>query len=110
MRETLKVILKNPNNFQIWLKNPWGYITFCCLLARHTKGKKPLVDYSQSHVMTTSKYLDILRRKIMEKVVVEEIREGNWKEKEENRTKRTTKLGFAIDRTTQKCVEKRAKA
>jgi hypothetical protein len=46
------------------------------LLARHTKGKEPLVDYSQSHVVISFEYLDILRRKIMEKVVVEEIREN----------------------------------
>ncbi len=46
------------------------------LFARHTKGKEPLIDYSQSHVMTNFKYLDILRKIIMEKVVVEEIKEG----------------------------------
>jgi hypothetical protein len=27
MRETLKVVLKKPTNFQIWFKNPWGCIT-----------------------------------------------------------------------------------
>jgi hypothetical protein len=46
------------------------------LLARHTKGKEPLVDYSQSHVVINFGYLNILRRKTMEKVVVEEIKEG----------------------------------
>jgi hypothetical protein len=33
------------------------------LLTRCTKGKKPLIDYSQSHVVTSFEYLDILRRK-----------------------------------------------
>ncbi len=59
--------------------------------------------------MISSKYLDILRRKIMEKVVVEEIKEGKRKEKEKNQVKRTTKLGFVINQTTQKCVEKHAR-
>jgi hypothetical protein len=46
------------------------------LLARHTKGKEPLVDYSQSHVVINFEYMDILRRKIMEKAIAKEIREG----------------------------------
>jgi hypothetical protein len=33
------------------------------------KEKKPLIDYSYSHVVTNFKYLDILRRKTMEKAV-----------------------------------------
>jgi hypothetical protein len=79
------------------------------LLAKHIKGKKPLVDYSQSHVMISSTYLDMLKRKIMENVIVEEIKEGKQKEKEENQIKQTTKLGFAVDQTTQKCVKKHAR-
>jgi hypothetical protein len=46
-----------------------------CLLARHTKGKEPLVDYSQSHVVTSFEYLDILKKKTMEKAIAKEIRE-----------------------------------
>jgi len=64
------------------------------LRARHTKWKEPLVDYSQSHVVINFGYLNILRRKTMEKVVVEEIKEGKWKEKEEKRVKWVIKLGF----------------
>jgi hypothetical protein len=37
--------------------------------------------------MTSFEYLDILRRKSMEKVVAKEIKEGKWKEKEEKRAK-----------------------
>ncbi len=44
------------------------------LLATHTKGKEPLNNYSQSHVVTSFEYLDILRRKTMEKIVAKEIK------------------------------------
>jgi len=46
-----------------------------CLLVRHTKGKEPLLDYSQSHFVTNSKYLDIPKKKTMEKAIAKEIRE-----------------------------------
>jgi hypothetical protein len=44
-------------------------------------GKESLIDYSQSHVVISSKYLDILRRKTVEKVAIEEIRVGKRKER-----------------------------
>jgi len=50
---------------------------------RHTKGKYPLIVYSQSHVVTNFKYLDILRRKAVEKAIAKEIKEGKQKKKEE---------------------------
>jgi hypothetical protein len=46
-----------------------------CLPIRHTKGKESLVDYSQSHFVTNSKYLDIPKKKTMEKEIAKEIRE-----------------------------------
>jgi hypothetical protein len=39
-----------------------------------TEGEKTLIDYFQSHVVTSSEYLDILRKKTIKKVVVEEIK------------------------------------
>jgi hypothetical protein len=30
------------------------------LPTKHTKGKEPLINYAQSHVVISSKYLDIL--------------------------------------------------
>jgi hypothetical protein len=53
------------------------------LLARHTKGKEPSINYSRSHVVIGSIDLDILRRKKMEKVIVEEIETCKRKEKED---------------------------
>jgi hypothetical protein len=63
------------------------------LLERHTKGKKSLIDYSQSHFVINFEYLNILRRKTMEKVLVEEIRTCKRKEKQD---KRATKMGSTI--------------
>ncbi len=53
------------------------------LLARYTKGEEPLINYSQSHVVISSIDLNILRRKTMEKVIVEEIEACKRKEKED---------------------------
>jgi hypothetical protein len=63
------------------------------LLARHTKGKEPLINYSQSHVVTSFEYLDIIRTKTMEKIVVEEIKTNKRKEKENRQAKQTIELG-----------------
>jgi hypothetical protein len=51
------------------------------LPAKHIKGKKPLINFFQSHVMTSSEYLNILRRNTMEKLIAKEIRVGKRKEK-----------------------------
>jgi hypothetical protein len=40
-----------------------------------THGKEPLIDYSQSHVVTSNEYLNIMYWKAMEKEVAETIRE-----------------------------------
>jgi hypothetical protein len=44
------------------------------LLVRKTKGREPLMDYSQSFMVTFDEYLRIMRQKAMEKEVAEEIR------------------------------------
>lgn len=51
------------------------------LPSRCTKGKEPLIDYLQSHIVISSEYLDILKKKGMEKAIIEEIKEGKQKEK-----------------------------
>jgi hypothetical protein len=52
------------------------------------KGKKPLIDYFQSHVVISFEYLDILRIKPMEKAITKEIRVGKIKDKEDRQAKR----------------------
>jgi hypothetical protein len=43
---------------------------------RCARGNKPLIDYFQSHVVTSSEYPNIFKKKTMNKVVIKEIREG----------------------------------
>jgi hypothetical protein len=40
----------------------------------------PLVDYSQSHVVTSEEYLQIMKQKVVEKVVAKKIREKGEKQ------------------------------
>jgi hypothetical protein len=46
----------------------------------------------------------------MDTIVVEEIKENRWKEKEEKRLNRITDVGFVVGQTIQKVVEKWARA
>jgi hypothetical protein len=48
----------------------------------------------------SSEYLDILRRKMVEKAATYEIKICKKKDKEDREVKRITKLGFATERTT----------
>jgi hypothetical protein len=67
------------------------------LLAKHIKGKEPLVDYSQSHVVISFEYLDILKKKH---------RKGNCKGNQGRQMKgegrkasqMSSKIGFYINR------------
>jgi hypothetical protein len=42
--------------------------------AKQTKRKEPLMGYSQFHLVINVKYLAIMRKKVMEKAVLEVIR------------------------------------
>lgn len=53
-----------------------------CLLARKTKGKKPLMNYIQSHVVVSNGYLNILQHKALDKEATKTIREQRSKEEE----------------------------
>jgi hypothetical protein len=50
-----------------------------CLLAIQTKGKEPLVDHSQSHVVTSYQYLDIMRKKAMDKKIIKKSKKKKQK-------------------------------
>jgi len=77
------------------------------LIAKQTKGKKPLVDYSKSHVIFYQ-YIDILQKKAMAKTTIEDIREVRQKEKKEKNPKKciqmVTKLENATYRLPKKCA------
>ncbi len=65
---------------------------------RCTRGRRPLVDYSKSHVVIFAKYLNILRKKIIDKVVAKEIRKGKRKQKKHKQAKRVVELGTIVDK------------
>jgi hypothetical protein len=52
----------------------------------------------------------MLKRKTMEKVAAEEIRVCKKNEKEDKQVKWVAKLGYVVERTTWKTIEKHAKA
>jgi hypothetical protein len=58
------------------------------LLAR-TYGRKPLVDYFQSYVVTSREYLRIMRQKAMDREATNHIRESKREEKQEKQAKET---------------------
>ncbi len=60
--------------------------------------------------MISFEYLDILKRKTMEKVVIEEIRVEKRKDKEYKQVKRIVELEFATTCATWKTVEKGVRA
>jgi hypothetical protein len=45
------------------------------LPTRGKHGKEPLMDYSNSHVVTSDQYLVVLRQTTLEKEIVDKIRE-----------------------------------
>jgi hypothetical protein len=51
------------------------------LIAKHARGKEPLIDYFQSHVMITIEYLNILKGETLNKTIAKEIGKGKKKQK-----------------------------
>jgi hypothetical protein len=60
------------------------------LPTRKTRGTKPLIDYSKSHVVTSNQYLGILRQKAMQKEVANKGREIRSQKKEAKTTHQVT--------------------
>jgi hypothetical protein len=60
------------------------------LLAKQTKGRELLVDYSQSHVVTSKEYLVSLKTKAMDKATTNEAKETNRKQKKDVRLRKAT--------------------
>jgi len=52
------------------------------LPTRRRHGKEPLMDYSNSHVLTSNQYLVVLRQKALEKKFLDNIREQKGKKNE----------------------------
>jgi hypothetical protein len=67
-------VFSNNFNIGIFVCAQLVFTTSFTYKTNKRKGKKPLVDYSHSHVVTYDEYLNIMRKKAMDKVITKEIR------------------------------------
>ncbi len=74
------------------------------LLARCTQGREPLIDYSQSNVVTSRDYLNVLQKKNINKATADNIRKAH-KEKEEKQARKAMDAQRAAMRVTQKTAD-----
>lgn len=79
---------------------------FLHLLTSQTKGKEPLVDYSQSHVVTSYQKLNIMSKKMVDTATAIFFGEERWKEKEKKKFKRKAYVGSTMDRVAKITIEK----
>jgi hypothetical protein len=61
------------------------FVVIATFVARRTNGREPLIDYSQSHVVTSKKYLRIMRQKEMDREVEKKIQESRKKTRQERK-------------------------
>jgi hypothetical protein len=76
------------------------------LPTRRILGKEPLVDYSNSHVVTSNQYLAVLKQKTMDKKAMDKVRELKAKERQEKKSKRFQDTLTLVKRATQRIIEK----
>lgn len=80
------------------------------LLTKQPKGKEPLVNYFQSHVITFEEYHAILKKKTMEKVDVNEARETKKKQKKDGRLRKVVNTPTQGEQATLLDVKRQVKA
>ncbi len=83
-----------------------GLLSLPRLSTRKKHGKKPLLDYSSSHLVTLNQYLAMLRQKALDKEVINKIREQKTKEIEEKKSKQVEHTFTQLERTYRRNVEK----
>jgi len=76
------------------------------LLTRKRQCKEPLVDYCNSHVVTSYQYLSMLKHKAIDIEVVDKIKELKTKKKEERRSRRVEGTFTQVERTFHRRIEK----
>jgi len=76
------------------------------LLARKTRGKKSLVDYSQSYVVTSSEYFKILQQKALKREASKAIKQQKRKEKEDKKAQQVVDSLIMAERTTQRLLNR----
>lgn len=67
------------------------------LFLKHIRWKKPIIDYFQPHILTFTKYLFILRKKIHGQGSWERFFFKKWKEEKFKQTKKVMDLGIMVD-------------
>jgi hypothetical protein len=80
-----------------------GLLSLPHLLTIKTNGRKPLVDYSQIHVVILEKYLRIMRQKAMDKEVAKQIRKNKRKKRQEKTRKESKKSTYSVDCSSNTC-------
>jgi hypothetical protein len=78
------------------------------LTCKKKRVKKPLFDYSQSHVMTFIEYSNILCHKALDKKIAKEIRQQKWMEREDKKAKQAIDFLNAIKKVIQMLAKKHA--
>ncbi len=69
--------------------------------------KKPLIDYSKSHVIIFYQYLNILWKKAMEKATIKEIKKMTKRKQKKKTSWKVVKMMIRFDKTCklmEKCV------
>ncbi len=102
-------VVSNNFNIGIFVCAQLVFTTSFTYKTNKRKGKKPLVDYSQSHVVTYDEYLNIMWKKATDKAITKEISADKWKEREEEKLKTIVDMGSTMDQTIQRIVEKQTK-
>ncbi len=69
-----------------------------------------LVDYFQSHVVTSEEYCAILKKKAMDKVAINEARKAKRKQKKNGRLKKAANTPTLEEQATLRDVKRQAKA
>jgi hypothetical protein len=70
---------------------------------RKRHGKKPLVDYSSSHLVKSDQYLAMLREKALEKEIINKIREQKTKEREKRKSKQVEHTFTPLESSSEEC-------
>ncbi len=76
------------------------------LLARKTRGKKSLVDYNQSYVVTSREYFRILQQKALKREAAKAIKQQKRKKKEDKKAQQVVDSLIMAERTTQRLLNK----
>ncbi len=77
------------------------------LPTKKTHDKEQLIDYSNSHVVTSNQYLTILKHKAMDKEVVNKIRELKSKERCEKISKQVENTFTQVKQMVQMHIDER---